>query len=126
MSKAKKNVYTINKLIEEAKKLYNEIDELQHKSALSDDETLIKVKCFMSNIIKHNIVDEVWKDSNHIPSEDKKVIVINNKGAAFSGYLFIDEYTFTVKIDSFSTITSDKSNLYRWAYVDDLLPKGGK
>lgn len=72
-----------------------------------------------------HIVDlnTVWKDASHIPQANKKVVVVNDNGTIIGGYLFVDKHTFTVKIDPFHTITSDISNLYRWAYIDDLLPK---
>ena len=71
----------MKELIDEAESLYKQIDELQGKLAFNlsndDNETLIRAKCFISNIIdrKDNIVDlgEVWKDGkkeNPIPCSD--------------------------------------------------------
>ena len=135
----------MNKLIEEAENLYKQIDKAQvhlinarlsndeegKKAAFSEMETAMcnamqLLKCFIER--KDNIVDlsEVWKDSNHIPQADKKVVVVNDDGRFISGYLFIDKHTFTVEVNSFYTETSDIGNLYRWAYVSDLLPKGGE
>lgn len=132
-------------LIEESESLYKQIgkaqvhlinarlnnDEEGKKSAISEMETAMcdvsrLLKCFIER--KDNIVDlsEVWKDSNHIPQADKKVVVVNDDGRFISGYLFIDKHTFTVEVNSFYTETSDIGNLYRWAYLDDLLPKGGE
>ena len=106
-------------------------DRKGKKSAISEIETAMcnaiqLLKCFIER--KDNIVDlsEVWKDSNHIPQADKKVVVVNDDGRFISGYLFIDKHTFTVEVNSFYTETSDIGNLYRWAYLDDLLPKGGE
>ena len=135
----------MNELIKEAEKLYKQIDKAQvhlsnarlnndeegKKSAISEMEMAIcnamqLLKCFIDR--KDNIVDmsEVWKDSNHIPHADKKVVVVNNDGRFISGYLFIHKHTFTVEVNSFYTETSDIGNLYRWAYIDDLLPNGGE
>ena len=135
----------MNKLIEVAEELYKQIDKAQvhlinarlnndeedKKSAISEIETAMcnamqLLKCFIDR--KDNIVDlrEVWKDSNHIPHTDKKVVVVNNDGRFVSGYLFIHKHTFTVEVNSFYTETSDIGNLCRWGYIDDLLPKGGK
>ena len=132
-------------MIEEAEKLYKQIDKAQvhlinarlqkdeegKKSAISEMETAMcnamqLLKCFIER--KDNIVDlsEIWKDSNHIPQADKKVVVVNDNGRFISGYLFIDKHTFTVEVNSFYTETSDIGNLYRWAYLDDLLQKGGE
>ena len=134
----------MKKMIEEAEKLYKEIDKAQvhlinarlqsdeegKKSAISEIETAIcnasqLLKCLIER--KDNIVDlsEIWKDSNHISQADKKVVVVNDNGRFISGYLFIDKHTFTVEVNSFYTETSDIGNLYRWAYIDDLLQKGG-
>ena len=143
---AKYKAYTtMNKLIEEAEKLYKQIDKAQvhlisarlnnneedKKSAISEMETAMcnamqLLKCFIDR--KDNIVDlsGVWKDGNHIPRKDKKVVVAQNNGTFISGYLFIDKHTFTVEVNPFYIGTSDIGNLYRWAYLDDLLPKGGE
>ena len=133
----------MKELIKEAENLYKQIDKAQvhlinarlsndeegKKSAISEMETAMcdvsrLLKCFIER--KDNIVDisEVWKDGNHILRTDKKVVVVNDNGKVIGGYLFVDKYTFTVNIDPFHAITSDISNLYRWAYIDDLLPKG--
>lgn len=133
----------MKELIKVAEELYKQIgkaqvhlinarlnnDEEGKKSAISEMETAMcnasqLLKCFIER--KDNIVDlsEVWKDSNHIPQADKKVVVVNDDGRFISGYLFIDKHTFTVEVNSFYTETSDIGNLYRWAYLDDLLPKG--
>ena len=136
---------TMKILIEEAERLRRQIDKAQvhlinarlsndeegKKSAISEMETAMcnamqLLKCFIDR--KDNIVDlsGVWKDGNHIPRKDKKVVVAQNNGTFISGYLFIDKHTFTVEVNSFYTETSDIGNLYRWAYLDDLLPKGGE
>ena len=135
----------MKELIKEAENLYKQIDKVQvhlinarlsndeqgKKSAISEMETAMcnamqLLKCFIDR--KDNIVDlnEMWKDDSHIPQTDKKVVVINNNGTFISGYLYIDERTFIVKTDSYRVIISDRSDLYRWTYLDDLIPKGGE
>ena len=134
----------MEELIKETEKLYKQIDKAQvhlinarlqkdeecKKSAITEMETAMcnamqLLKCFIER--KDNIVDlsEIWKDSNRISQADKKVVVVNDNGRFISGYLFIDKHTFTVEVNSFYTETSDIGNLYRWAYIDDLLQKGG-
>ena len=134
----------MKELIEEAERLCKQIDKAQvhlinarlnndeegKKSAISEMETAMcdvsrLLKCFIDR--KDKIVDlsEVWKDDSYIPQTDKKVVVINNNGTFINGYLYIAERTFTVKTDSYRIIISDRSDLYRWAYLDDLFPKGG-
>ena len=104
----------MNKLIEETERLYKQIDELQGKLAfnLSNDEneTLIKAKCFISNIIDHkdNIVDlsEVWKDGKKEKPLPYSEIVVRDCCITTNHEDVVDES--------------------QWAYLSDLLPKGGE
>ena len=104
----------MNKLIEEAERLYKQIDELQGKLAFNlsndDNETLIKAKCFISNIIDHkdNIVDlsEVWKDGKKEKPLPYSEIVVRDCCITTNHEDIVDES--------------------QWAYLSDLLPKGGK
>ena len=104
----------MNKLIEEAERLYKQIDELQGKLAFNlsndDNETLIKTKCFISNIIDHkdNIVDlsEVWKDGKKEKPLPYSEIVVRDCCITTNHEDIVDES--------------------QWAYLSDLQPKGGK
>ena len=113
----------MNKLIEEAQKLYKQIDKAQvhlinarlnndeegKKSAISEMETVMcdvsrLLKCFIDR--KENIADlsEVWKDGKKekpIPCSD---IVIRDCCITSNYEDVVDES--------------------QWAYLDDLLPKG--
>lgn len=105
---------TMNKLIEEAERLYKQIDELQGELAFNlsndDNETLIKAKCFISNIIdrKDNIVDlsEVWKDGKKEKPLPYSEIVVRDCCITTNHEDVVDES--------------------QWAYLSDLLPKGGE
>ena len=105
---------TMNKLIKVAERLYKQIDELQGKLAFNlsndDNETLIKAKCFISNIIDHkdNIVDlsEVWKDGKKEKPLPYSEIVVRDCCITTNHEDVVDES--------------------QWAYLSDLLPKGGK
>ena len=115
---------TMNKLIEEAERLYKQIDELQGKLAFNlsndDNETLIKAKCFISNILdrKDNIVDlsEVWHNTDEESKEGW--IILQNKYDETD--FIIMELECTLQESWFNTNT-----IGRWAYLFDLLPKGG-
>ena len=104
----------MNKLIEEAERLYKQIDELQGKLAFNlsndDNETLIRAKCFISNIIdrKDNIVDlgEVWKDGKKEKPLPYSEIVVRDCCITTNHEDVVDEN--------------------QWAYLSDLLPKGGE
>lgn len=115
----------MNKLIEEAENLYKNInkaqvhlinarlqkDEKGKKSAISEMETAMcntmqLLKCFIER--KDNIVDlsEVWKDGKKEKPTPCSDIVIRDC-CITSGY-------------------EDVVDESQWAYVDDLLPKGGE
>ena len=115
---------TMNKLIEVAEELYKQIDKAQvhlvnarlnndeegKKSAISEMEavmcnTMQLLKCFIDR--KDNIVDlsEIWKDGKKekpIPCSD---VVIRDCCITSNYEDVVDES--------------------QWAYLDDLLPKGG-
>ena len=125
----------MNKLIELAEVLYKQIDEAQvhlinarlnndeegKKSATSEIETAMcnamqLLKCFIES--KDNIVDlsEVWHDINEEPKQ----------GAWFVGQ--IGEAAYDTFISSGKGMSNWLAgcNIKRWAYIDDLLQKGGK
>ena len=126
----------MNELIKEAEKLYEKIDNAQvhlinarlnndeedKKSAISEIETAMcnamqLLKCLIER--KGNIVDliEVWHNIDEEPKEDW--IIGQNK---------YDEYD--IFVGELETILPNNwfyiNNIGRWAYVKDLLPKGGE
>ena len=126
----------MNKLIEEAENLYKQIDKAQvhlinarlnndeegKKSAISEMETAMcdvsrLLKCLIER--KDNIVDlsEVWHNIDEEPKEDW--IIGQNK---------YDEYD--IFVGELETILPKNwfyiNNIGRWAYIKDLLPKGGE
>ena len=127
----------MKELIKEAESLYKQIDNAQvhlvnarlnndeegKKSAISEMETAMcntmqLLKCFIEH--KDNLVDlsEVWHDI----TEEPKI------GAWFVGQIGETAY------DTFISSIQGKRmsnwlagcNIKRWAYIDDLLQKGGK
>ena len=124
----------MNKLIEEAQKLYKQIDKAQvhlinarlnndeegKKSAISEMETAMcdvsrLLKCFIER--KNNIVDlgEVWHNTDEEPKEGW--IIGQNKYEEFD--IFVMELEDVLPKSWFNTNT-----IGRWAYIKDLLPKG--
>ena len=128
---------TMNKLIEVAEELYKQIDKAQvhlinarlnndeegKKSAISEIETAMRdasrlLKCFIDR--KDNIVNlgEVWHDI----TEEPKI-----------GSWFVAQIEETAYAAFLSAIQGKRRgewfagcNIKRWAYIDDLLPKGGE
>ena len=136
---------TMNKLIEEAEKLYKEIGSIQMiwvASTKDNDEegkrhaigrmsvamcnAMQLLKCFIER--KDNIVDlgEVWHDNNAIPDKNRKIIAVKSEGESFIGYCFVDDIMYRASIDSSISETSFWDRISKWAYLDDLLPKGGE
>ena len=116
---------TMNKLIEVAEELYKQIDKAQvhlinarlqkdeegKKSAISEIETAMcnamqLLKCFIDR--KDNIVDlsEVWKDGK------------KGKPLPYSEIV--------VRDCCITTNQEDDVDVSQWAYLSDLLPKGGE
>ena len=128
---------TMNKLIEVAEELYKQIDKAQvhlinarlnndeegKKSAISEMETAMcnamqLLKCFIER--KDNIVDlsEVFHNAAEKP--DMRRGLLYESCFCFYGVLktippYVDEWSYIQKT----------YGIKRWAYIDDLLPKGG-
>ena len=126
----------MNKLIELAEVLYKQIDKAQvhlinarlnndeegKKSAISEMETAMcnamqLLKCFIDR--KDNIVDlrEVWHNIDEEPNGNW--IIGQNKYDEYD--IFVGELETILPKEWFYT-----NNIGRWAYIKDLLPKGGK
>ena len=127
----------MKELIKEAERLYWQIDKViwnliatrenndeeGKKKAVSDMETaMCGTQQFLKCIIDHkdNIVDlsEVWHDI----TEEPKL-----------GYWFVGQIGETAYDTFISSIEGERMrnwfdgcNIKRWAYLDDLLPKGGE
>ena len=125
----------MKELIEEAERLYKKIDKAQvhlinarlnndeegKKLAISEMETAMcdvsrLLKCLIER--KDNIVDlsEVWHDITEEPKLD----------SWFLGQIGKRSYdTYISAIEGKKMIEwFDGCNIKRWAYIDDLLPKG--
>ena len=126
----------MKELIKEAESLYKQIDNAQvhlvnarlnndeegKKSAISELETAMcdamqLLKCFIDR--KDNIVDlrEVW---HNVDEEAKEGWIIGQN--EYDEYdIFVGELEKILPKKWFYT-----NNIGRWAYVKDLLPKGGE
>ena len=123
-------------LIEEAERLRRQIDKAQvhlinarlqkdeegKKSAISEMETtMCNAIQLLTCLVEHkdNIVDlrKVWHDINIVPSNNKGIIYLTKKGKI--GVIK------AIKSDKWDWYVADKYSIIKWAYVDDILPKGG-
>ena len=126
----------MKELIEEAENLYKQIDKTQvhlinarlqkdeegKKSAISEMETtMCNAMQLLTCLVEHkdNIVDlrKVWHDINIVPSNNKGIIYLTKKGKI--GVIK------AIKSDKWDWYVADKYSIIKWAYVDDILPKGG-
>lgn len=129
----------MEELIKEAERLYKQIDEIQLdliKSRLDESEgqkakatdemetAMCEVFQFLKCILerKDNIVDlsEVWHNASITEEADRtKSIILDS--------LTVGDYYIPNRITFYSRAWIDcicAYNFRRWAYVDDLLPKG--
>ena len=136
----------MKELIEEAEEIYNQIDKAQvhlinarlnndyegKKSAISEMETAMcnamqLLKCFIER--KDNIVDlgEVWHDTTEKPDGGKVVLIDTCDGyiARTLASRSDEKWRCLAGIEKWRSFV-DIYIVKRWAYLDDLLPKGGE
>ena len=136
----------MNKLIKEAENLYKQIDKAQvhlinarlqkdeegKKSAISEMETAMcsamqLLKCFIER--KDNIVDlsGVWHDATEKPDGGKVVLIDTCDGyiARTLASRSDEKWRCLAGIEKWRSFV-DIYIVKRWAYIDDLLPKGGE
>ena len=97
------------------KKIYlnytNEDDEYKTWS-----EDPVYVHCDMQNR-EYTDLSQVWHNSKEEPEKGKVMIGIDEDGA--SVYKWVDQ-------DDDWMSFAECNGLFKWAYIDDLLPKGGE
>ena len=133
----------MKELIEEAERLYKKIDKAQvhlinarlnndeegKKLAISEMETAMcnamqLLKCFIDR--KDNIVDlgEIWHNNKDIPHKDRKIIAVSCN-EILCGTFMVEAGWYRANINSVKVLASWES-IKKWAYVEDLLPRGGE
>ena len=98
------------------KKIYlNYVDEDDEYKTWSEDP--VYVYCDMQNR-EYTDLSQVWHNAKEEPEKGKSIISIGSTGV--SAYKWVDEW----RCDWVDF--AEWSELFRWAYVDDLLPKRGE
>ena len=139
----------MEELINVAEELYKQIGNAQvhfinarlrndrkgKKSAISEMETAmcnasILLKCLIKR--KDNIIDlgSVWHNKEAKP-EIKKLVVFQNEyyeDFFFTGFIDPDMPDYVTLIDPHTDLDElcHLDKLIKWAYLDDLIPKGGE
>ena len=99
------------------KKIYlNYVDEDDEEKTWCVDPVYVE-DCEMQNR-EYTDLSQVWHDAKEEPEKGKSIISIGSTGV--SAYKWVDEW----RCDWVDF--AEWSELFRWAYVYDLLPKGGK
>ena len=99
------------------KKIYlNYVDEDDEYKTWCVDPVYVE-DCEMQNR-EYTDLSQVWHDAEEEPEKGKSIISIGSTGV--SAYKWVDEW----RCDWLDF--AEWSELFRWAYVDDLLPKGGE
>ena len=75
--------------------------------------------CAYIGIDDRNLVDlsKIWHDVNEEPKCRKAILCLNKKG---------NIYLLTNKIKLMYSLVQLDAGVDKWAYIDDLLPKGGE
>ena len=139
----------MKELINVAEELYKQIDKAQvhlinarlnnneegKESAISEMETtMCNAMQLLTWLVEHkdNIVDlgSVWHNKEAKP-EIKKLVVFQNEyyeDFFFTGFIDPDMPDYVTLIDPHTDLDElcHLDKLIKWAYVDDLLPKGGE
>lgn len=98
------------------KKIYlNYVDEDDEEKTWCEDPAYDD--CGMQNR-EYTDLSQVWHDAKEEPEKSKSIISIGKTGV--SAYKWVDEW----RCDWLDF--AEWSELFRWAYVYDLLPKGGE
>ena len=99
------------------KKIYlNYVDEDDEEKTWCVDPVYVE-DCEMQNR-EYTDLSQVWHDAKEEPEKGKSIISIGSTGV--SAYKWVDEW----RCDWLDF--AEWSELFRWAYVDDLLPKRGE
>ena len=69
-------------------------------------------------------LSQVWHDANEEPEEGAQVVAIDNDGWTVSG--LFNPRAMVKGVYIYGDLVVDWYSVVRWAYLKDLLPKGGE
>ena len=99
------------------KKIYlNYVDEDDEEKTWCVDPVYAE-DCEMQNR-EYTDLSQVWHNAKEEPEKGRSIISIGTTGV--SAYKWVDEW----RCDWLDF--AEWSELFRWAYIEDLLPKGGE
>ena len=67
---------------------------------------------------KNMYISSIWNDINIVPSDNKGIIYLTKNGKI--GVIK------SIKSNNWDWYIADKYSIIKWAYIGDLIPKGGK
>lgn len=117
------------------KKIYlNYVDEDDEEKTWCVDPVYVE-DCEMQNR-EYTDLSQLWHDAEEDPKELSQVVVIDKQGESFSGlYWPYNEEGYTTRHPGIYWYRDgrligarwlDWDSVAHWAYIDDLLPKGGE
>lgn len=72
--------------------------------------------------VEYTDLSQIWHNADENPQVERQVLGIDYDGEAGSG---VFEYRSVAGIFIYGDLILDWDSVVRWAYIDDLLPKGG-
>ena len=105
------------------KKIYlNYVDEDDEEKTWCVDPVYVE-DCEMQNR-EYTDLSQVWHDAKEEPKEGTQVVVIDHDGWTGSG--LFNPMAMIKGVYLYGELIVDWYSVVRWAYLKDLLPKGGE
>lgn len=105
------------------KKIYlNYVHEDDEEKTWCVDPVYVE-DCEMQNR-EYTDLSQAWHDAKEEPEEGTKVVVIDNNGWTGSG--LFNPRAMVKGVYIYGDLVVDWYSVVRWAYIEDLLPKGGE
>lgn len=105
---------------------------------IRDEDVIIEAKKYYRNDIKcydaflHGVewaeeqIANVWHDASEEPRIGSNIVVVDKKGQWWDIQPYDGEYDGYGGLTGWRCCVVHYNNIQSWAYIEDLLPKGGK